>query len=137
MKRSFKVALSLMLLVMGLQANDLLSKATGGSISNSSDGVKELSEIEMKNVLGGYAFKRASQYDWRGYMPSTAYIIVSDNSSEIKPSLVDGAELVGKIRVGTSGKKQYYLEVYKNGISVGAYAGRGYSAILTEFQKRY
>ena len=45
--------------------------------------------------------------------------------------------MVGKIRVGTNGKKQYYLEVYKNGISVGAYAGRGYSAILTEFQKRY
>ncbi|WP_229933139.1 hypothetical protein [Campylobacter majalis] len=43
-----------MLLALGLHANNLLSKATGGSINNNAFGVKELSVSEMKNIKGRY-----------------------------------------------------------------------------------
>lgn len=49
-----KAMLLSMLLALGLHASDLLSKATGGSISDNTFGVKELSVSEMKNIKGGY-----------------------------------------------------------------------------------
>lgn len=54
MSKIIKTMLLSALFVLGLQANDLLSKATGGSINDNTFGVKELSSIEMKDIKGGY-----------------------------------------------------------------------------------
>ncbi|MGH1601419.1 hypothetical protein [Campylobacter majalis] len=75
-----------MLLALGLHANDLLSKATKGSISDNAFGVKELSVSEMKDVLGGYDFYRMPELDKNiGLVNSFAFVVTDDNGNYMKP----------------------------------------------------
>lgn len=56
MIRLLKVALLSVLLTIGLNANDFLAKATGGVLSDTSVGIKQLNETELQEILGGICF---------------------------------------------------------------------------------
>lgn len=53
MKKLFFIATSLILSFNLANASDLLFKATNGTLSENSLGVKKLSDEEMKRVVGG------------------------------------------------------------------------------------
>ena len=122
--------------VAGLSANDnLLSKVTNGVVADNATGVKILSDGEMNQVLGGYYFKREPQFDHRGAMLSVAYK-VSEGSSDPRLSVTNGDFVVAKVRIGTNGRKQYYLQLYRSdNRPAGAYAGVGASKILDDMKK--
>ena len=91
MRNLLKVALLSVLLVVGLNAKDLLDLATNGAINTS--GIKALNDSEMKDVKGGYAFGRYAEFDFRGSgLPNTQV-------------------LVAKLRI-INGKKETYLQIY-------------------------
>ncbi|MGG7074612.1 hypothetical protein U5B43_10290 [Campylobacter sp. 9BO] len=54
MTKAIKVMLLSMLLTLGLHASDLLSKATGGTITESSVGAAQLDDVAMGKIKGGY-----------------------------------------------------------------------------------
>ena len=136
MLKIFKVALLSAVVVAGLSANDnLLSKVTNGVVADNATGVKILSDGEMNQVLGGYYFKREPQFDHRGAMPSVAHK-VSEGSSDPRLSVTNGDFVVAKVRIGTNGRKQYYLQLYRSdNRPAGAYAGVGASKILDDMKK--
>lgn len=136
MLKIFKVALLSAVVVAGLSANDnLLSKVTNGVVADNATGVKMLSDGEMNQVLGGYYFERKPQFDHRGYMSSVAYKVYED-SGDPKLSVTNGDFVVAKVRIGTNGRKQYYLQLYRgDNQPAGAYAGVGASKILDDMKK--
>ncbi|BCX78642.1 hypothetical protein [Campylobacter sp. 19-13652] len=54
MKKFASLALASALATTSLSASDLLSKATGGAISDNSFGIKKLNNSQMSDVKGGY-----------------------------------------------------------------------------------
>ncbi|MCR4941388.1 MAG: hypothetical protein K5978_01165 [Campylobacter sp.] len=121
MTRVIKAMLLSMLLALGLHANDLLSKATDGILSDSSMGVKHLSNVEMQKILGGYKFARASEFDFYSTNPNlTSYgFAVLDDKNEDAGVVADefnlGANelLVVKVRFNSMERRYTsYVNVY-------------------------
>lgn len=114
MRNLLKVALLSVLLVVGLNAKDLLDLATNGAINTS--GIKALNDSEMKDVKGGYAFGRYAEFDFRGSgLPSYAFL-VADDEGYIEPinkevGLPNTQVLVAKLRI-VNGRKETYLQIY-------------------------
>lgn len=143
MTRVMKAMLLSMLLALGLHASDLLSKATGGSISDNTIGVKQLNTSEMKDVLGGYDFYRMPELDKRiGLVKSFAFVVTDDNGNVpmdlykafggvLRPYTL----LIGHLRYGKD-IKTYSLHVYSADKSNTTYGGPKYSQILKEFQSK-
>ena len=68
-------------------------------------------------------------------MPSVAYKVYED-SGDPKLSVTNGDFVVAKVRIGTNGRKQYYLQLYRgDNQPAGAYAGVGASKILDDMKK--
>ncbi|EKT0418665.1 hypothetical protein QDG00_001621, partial [Campylobacter jejuni] len=64
-------------------AEDILAKVSNGAISDNSAGVKVLNLNEMKEVKGGYYFKRDSAFDYgAGSLSSYGYVVLNDNSND-------------------------------------------------------
>ncbi len=118
----FKVALLSVMLSLGLSASDFLSKATNGVLSEDLAGVKQLNSNEMLEVLGGYAFDRASLFDNYGGSPATrsyAFVVINNPVDRDAGAVADefrlGANelLVAKARYDYNLRKfQGYLQVY-------------------------
>lgn len=115
MRNLLKVALLSVLLVVGLNAKDLLDLATNGAINTS--GIKALNDSEMKDVKGGYAFGRYAEFDFggSGTLPSYAFL-VADDEGYIEPinkevGLPNTQVLVAKLRI-INGRKETYLQIY-------------------------
>lgn len=121
MIKFIKAILLSILLTIGIQANDLLSKATNGVINNNSNGVKELNVADMKNVLGGYAFYRFPNYDHYGApaVRSYAFVVLDNEINQDAGAVADefnlGANevMVAKARYDY-GRQQFnsYLQIY-------------------------
>ncbi|BCX78640.1 hypothetical protein [Campylobacter sp. 19-13652] len=60
MKKFASLALASALATTSLSASDLLSKATGGAISDNSFGIKKLNNSQMSDVKGGYVILSAA-----------------------------------------------------------------------------
>lgn len=116
-------------------AEDILAKVSNGVISDNSAGVKVLNLDEMKEVKGGYYFKRDSAFDYNaGSLSSTAYVALNDNDyggyshgavSEKLGYSKDGY-IIAKYRY-VNNQKDYYLQYfsskYGSGTNIWAYAG--------------
>ncbi|QWU79547.1 hypothetical protein CNZW441b_0195 [Campylobacter novaezeelandiae] len=94
-------------------AEDILAKVSNGVISDNSVGVKVLSLDEMKEVKGGYQFKRASGYDNVVGVRSYAYYVYTDSFNPVNSELqVDSYKtILAKYRY-VNNQKDYYLQSY-------------------------
>lgn len=111
MLKVFKVALlGALVATASLNANDFLSKATGGALSDVDFGIKKLDAAEMNSIKGGY------------YVSSDYYELININSGST--SLVQIGKLVTLSKQERDAKALGY---YQNGN-----AGNGYVA-----QQRY
>ncbi|TXK56433.1 hypothetical protein A9726_03240 [Campylobacter helveticus] len=127
-------------------ANDLLAKLSNGAVSDNSVGVKILSLDEMKEVKGGYYFKRDSAFDYNaGSLSSYGYVVMNDNSNdhrEVSKQLgySSSGYIVAKYRY-VNNQKDYYLQYfsskYGSGTNIWAYANSPAYEILRQFQNRY
>jgi|GEM_PF-691161 bacteriocin-type signal sequence domain protein len=115
MRSLLKVAVLSILLVIGLNAKDLLDLATNGTVNNS--GIKALNDNEMRDVKGGYAFGRYAEFDFggSGTLPSYAFL-VADDEGYIEPinkevGLPNTQVLVAKLRI-INGRKETYSQIY-------------------------
>nr|WP_084112197.1 hypothetical protein [Campylobacter helveticus] len=127
-------------------ANDLLAKLSNGAVSDNSVGVKILSLDEMKEVKGGYYFKRDSAFDYNaGSLSSYGYVVmdnsVNQNSNVVTQSLgYSSGYIVAKYRY-VNNQKDYYLQYfsskYGSGTNIWAYANSPAYEILRQFQNRY
>ncbi|TNH31959.1 hypothetical protein FDW48_09100 [Campylobacter helveticus] len=127
-------------------ANDLLAKLSNGAVSDNSVGVKILSLDEMKEVKGGYYFKRDSAFDYNaGSLSSYGYVVmdnsVNQNSNVVTQSLgYSSGYIVAKYRY-VNNQKDYYLQYfsskYGSGTNIWAYANSPAYNILNEFKSKY
>ncbi|MCR2040501.1 hypothetical protein CHLV4142_10150 [Campylobacter helveticus] len=127
-------------------ANDLLAKLSNGAVSDNSVGVKILSLDEMKEVKGGYYFKRDSAFDYNaGSLSSYGYVVmdnsVNQNSNAVTQSLgYSSGYIVAKYRY-VNNQKDYYLQYfsskYGSGTNIWAYANSPAYNILNEFKSKY
>ncbi|WP_270980013.1 hypothetical protein [Campylobacter helveticus] len=134
------------LLVSFSFANDLLAKLSNGAVSDNSVGVKILSLDEMKEVRGGYYFKRDSAFDYNaGSLSSYGYVVmdnsVNQNSNAVTQSLgYSSGYIVAKYRY-VNNQKDYYLQYfsskYGSGTNIWAYANSPAYNILNEFKSKY
>ncbi|MEB2830507.1 hypothetical protein [Campylobacter upsaliensis] len=134
------------LLASSAFAEDILAKVSNGAISDNSAGVKVLSLDEMKEVKGGYYFKRDSAFDYNaGSLSSYGYVVmdnsVNQNSNAVTQSLgYSSGYIVAKYRY-VNNQKDYYLQYYTSGSKVGtniwAYSGSPAYNILNEFKSKY
>ena len=69
MKKIVFVALLSGVFLGSALADDLLAKASNGTLSENSPGVKKLSQAEMAEVVGGY---KIGSVNWYGYYTPTA-----------------------------------------------------------------
>ncbi|ENL6148469.1 hypothetical protein AB5O18_001746, partial [Campylobacter upsaliensis] len=119
------------LLASSAFAEDILAKVSNGAISDNSAGVKVLSLDEMKEVKGGYYFKRDSAFDYNaGSLSSYGYVVmdnsVNQNSNAVTQSLgYSSGYIVAKYRY-VNNQKDYYLQYfsskYGSGTNIWAYA---------------
>ncbi len=93
-------------------AEDILAKVSNGAISDNSAGVKVLSLDEMKEVKGGYYFKRAPNFDYGAGIRSYAYIVTDADNSQLQIS--SNSTVLAKYRY-VNNQKEYYLQSYNNG----------------------
>ncbi|QBL11320.1 hypothetical protein [Campylobacter helveticus] len=127
-------------------AEDILAKVSNGAISDNSAGVKVLSLDEMKEVKGGYYFKRDSAFDYNaGSLSSYGYVVmdnsVNQNSNAVTQSLgYSSGYIVAKYRY-VNNQKDYYLQYfsskYGSGTNIWAYANSPAYNILNEFKSKY
>ncbi|TNB60061.1 hypothetical protein, partial [Campylobacter helveticus] len=111
-----------------------------------SAGVKVLSLDEMKEVKGGYYFKRDSAFDYNaGSLSSYGYVVmdnsVNQNSNAVTQSLgYSSGYIVAKYRY-VNNQKDYYLQYfsskYGSGTNIWAYANSPAYNILNEFKSKY
>lgn len=100
-------------------AEDILAKVSNGVISDNSAGVKVLNLDEMKEVKGGYYFKRDSAFDYdAGSLSSTAYVAmdnsINQNSDVVAKSLgYSGGYIIAKYRY-VNNQKDYYLQYFSS-----------------------
>ncbi|EHH4113926.1 hypothetical protein J8K13_001800, partial [Campylobacter coli] len=85
---------------------------SNGAISDNSAGVKVLSLDEMKEVKGGYYFKRAPNFDYGTGIRSYAYIVTDADNSQLQIS--SNSTVLAKYRY-VNNQKEYYLQSYNNG----------------------
>ncbi|MCE7197885.1 hypothetical protein LZW09_08970, partial [Campylobacter coli] len=100
------------LLASSAFAEDILAKVSNGAISDNSAGVKVLSLDEMKEVKGGYYFKRAPNFDYGTGIRSYAYIVTDADKSQLQIS--SNSTVLAKYRY-VNNQKEYYLQSYNNG----------------------
>lgn len=109
------------MLSIWIHADDFLSKATNGVLSEDLAGVKQLNSNEMLEVLGGYAFDRASVFDNYGSPATRSYaFVVIDNPVDRNAGAVadefrlgENELLVAKARYDYNLRNfQGYLQVY-------------------------
>ncbi|EAK0661416.1 hypothetical protein ACNGK6_07240 [Campylobacter coli] len=93
-------------------AEDILAKVSNGAISDNSAGVKVLNLDEMKEVKGGYYFKRAPNFDYGTGIRSYAYIVTDADNSQLQIS--SNSTVLAKYRY-VNNQKEYYLQSYNNG----------------------
>ncbi|MCR2064402.1 hypothetical protein [Campylobacter helveticus] len=134
------------LLASSAFAEDILAKVSNGAISDNSAGVKVLSLDEMKEVKGGYYFKRDSAFDYNaGSLSSYGYVVmdnsVNQNSNAVTQSLgYSSGYIVAKYRY-VNNQKDYYLQYfsskYGSGTNIWAYSGSPAYNILNEFKSKY
>ncbi|EMF7710934.1 hypothetical protein V4G23_001019 [Campylobacter jejuni] len=127
-------------------AEDILAKVSNGAISDNSAGVKVLSLDEMKEVKGGYYFKRDSAFDYNaGSLSSYGYVVmdnsVNQNSNAVTQSLgYSSGYIVAKYRY-VNNQKDYYLQYfsskYGSGTNIWAYANSPAYEILRQFKNQY
>ncbi|MBK1964116.1 hypothetical protein [Campylobacter novaezeelandiae] len=127
-------------------AEDILAKVSNGAISDNSAGIKVLSLDEMKEVKGGYYFKRDSAFDYyAGSLTSYGYVVMDDsinqNSDVVTKSLgYSSGYIVTKYRY-VNNQKDYYLQYfssrYGTGTDIWAYAGSPAYDILKQFKNQY
>ncbi|EHD2446509.1 hypothetical protein JRL88_001215 [Campylobacter jejuni] len=127
-------------------AEDILAKVSNGAISDNSAGVKVLSLDEMKEVKGGYYFKRDSAFDYNaGSLSSYGYVVmdnsVNQNSNAVTQSLgYSSGYIVAKYRY-VNNQKDYYLQYfsskYGSGTNIWAYANSPAYEILKQFKNQY
>ncbi|EDP5873832.1 hypothetical protein QTU62_001517 [Campylobacter jejuni] len=127
-------------------AEDILAKVSNGAISDNSAGVKVLSLDEMKEVKGGYYFKRDSAFDYyAGSLTSYGYVVLNDNSNdhrEVSKQLgySSNGYIVAKYRY-VNNQKDYYLQYfsskYGSGTNIWAYANSPAYEILRQFKNQY
>ncbi|ECP6257157.1 hypothetical protein FUD28_03275 [Campylobacter coli] len=119
---------------------DILAKVSNGTISDNSAGVKVLSLDEIKEVKGGYYFKRAPNFDHSTGIRSYAYIVTDVDNSRLQ--IGSNSTVLAKYRYVIN-QKDYYLQSYNNGIlgtifpnystSWGQYA----MDIMRDFKSKY
>ncbi|EGN5707467.1 hypothetical protein ISI93_001696 [Campylobacter upsaliensis] len=134
------------LLASSAFAEDILAKVSNGAISDNSAGVKVLSLDEMKEVKGGYYFKRDSAFDYNaGSLSSYGYVVMNDNSNdhrEVSKQLgySSSGYIVAKYRY-VNNQKDYYLQYfsskYGSGTNIWAYANSPAYEILKQFKNQY
>ncbi|EAI6130136.1 hypothetical protein CA706_02035 [Campylobacter coli] len=134
------------LLASSAFAGDFLAKVTNGALSDNSPGVKALSLDEMKEVKGGYYFKRDSAFDYgAGSLSSYGYVVMNDSfhqdSNAVTQSLgYSSGYIVAKYRY-VNNQKDYYLQYfsskYGSGTNIWAYANSPAYKILNEFRSKY
>ncbi|EAI0687956.1 hypothetical protein E0379_08930 [Campylobacter upsaliensis] len=134
------------LLASSAFAEDILAKVSNGAISDNSAGVKVLSLDEMKEVKGGYYFKRDSAFDYNaGSLSSYGYVVmdnsVNQNSNAVTQSLgYSSGYIVAKYRY-VNNQKDYYLQYfsskYGSGTNIWAYANSPAYEILRQFKNQY
>ncbi|EKI2579589.1 hypothetical protein PDY30_000662 [Campylobacter coli] len=134
------------LLASSAFAEDILAKVSNGAISDNSAGVKVLSLDEMKEVKGGYYFKRDSAFDYgAGSLSSYGYVVMNDSfhqdSNAVTQSLgYSSGYIVAKYRY-VNNQKDYYLQYfsskYGSGTNIWAYANSPAYKILNEFRSKY
>ncbi|HIH2030078.1 TPA: hypothetical protein ACYKGJ_001814 [Campylobacter coli] len=139
-KKLLSVAALGALLSSSAFAEDILAKVSNGAISDNSAGVKVLSLDEMKEVKGGYYFKRAPNFDYGTGIRSYAYIVTDADNSQLQIS--SNSKVLAKYRY-VNNQKDYYLQSYNNGTlgtifpnystSWGQYAMK----IMNEFRSKY
>lgn len=119
MKNFIKIIAVSMFLALCANANDLLFKATNGLVNEKDSGAKVLNDIEMKSVLGGYAFYREPRFDHYGVARSYAYVVLDDYINMNAGAVADEFNLgynevmVVKARYDYSvGGYYVYLQVY-------------------------
>ncbi|EKJ5635830.1 hypothetical protein PJO00_001855 [Campylobacter coli] len=94
-------------------AEDILAKVSNGTISDNSAGVKVLSLDEMKEVKGGYYFKRAPNFDASSNIRSYAYFVYNDNHGSVNSELqVDLYKTIIAQYRYVNNQKDYYLQAY-------------------------
>ena len=140
MIRLLKVALLSVLLAIGLNANDFLAKATGGVLSDTSVGIKQLNETELQEILGGYAFYWLPELSESfGSFKTYAFAVLNDDGS-IPTNLYEGGNLppqtllIAKMRLGVGTNPTHYLQVYRADKSHTEYSGRDFGVILEQFK---
>ncbi|ECL1844718.1 hypothetical protein FR517_09740, partial [Campylobacter coli] len=107
---------------------------------------KVLSLDEMKEVKGGYYFKRDSAFDYgAGSLSSYGYVVMNDSfhqdSNAVTQSLgYSSGYIVAKYRY-VNNQKDYYLQYfsskYGSGTNIWAYANSPAYKILNEFRSKY
>ncbi|EGG0625458.1 hypothetical protein IDH97_001764 [Campylobacter coli] len=112
LKKLLSVAALGALLSSSAFAEDILAKVSNGAISDNSAGVKVLSLDEMKEVKGGYYFKRAPNFDYGTGIRSYAYIVTDADNSQLQIS--SNSTVLAKYRY-VNNQKEYYLQSYNNG----------------------
>ncbi|HEG3393720.1 TPA: hypothetical protein SC150_001274 [Campylobacter coli] len=112
LKKLLSVAALGALLSSSAFAEDILAKVSNGAISDNSAGVKVLSLDEMKEVKGGYYFKRAPNFDYGTGIRSYAYIVTDADKSQLQIS--SNSTVLAKYRY-VNNQKEYYLQSYNNG----------------------
>ncbi|EAJ3181094.1 hypothetical protein C3251_06540 [Campylobacter coli] len=112
LKKLLSVAALGALLSSSAFAEDILAKVSNGAISDNSAGVKVLSLDEMKEVKGGYYFKRAPNFDYDTGIRSYAYIVTDADNSQLQIS--SNSTVLAKYRY-VNNQKEYYLQSYNNG----------------------
>ncbi len=120
-------------------AEDILAKVSNGTISDNSAGVKVLSLDEIKEVKGGYYFKRVPNFDHSTGIRSYAYIVTDVDNSRLQ--IGSNSTVLAKYRYVINQKD--YLQSYNNGIlgtifpnystSWGQYA----MDIMRDFKSKY
>ncbi|MGH2267421.1 hypothetical protein [Campylobacter taeniopygiae] len=145
-KKLFSVTALGALLASSAFGDDFLAKVSNGALSDNSAGVKVLSLNEMKDVKGGYQFRRASGYDNTIGVRSYAYYVYNDNYGSVNSELqVDSYKtILAKYRY-VNNQKDYYLQAYDpNTNSYGTifpnYStswGKNAMEILRQFQNQY
>ncbi len=146
LKKLLSVAALGALLSSSAFAEDILAKVSNGAISDNSAGVKVLSLDEMKEVKGGYYFKRDSAFDYyAGSLTSYGYVVLNDNSNdhrEVSKQLgySSNGYIVAKYRY-VNNQKDYYLQYfsskYGSGTNIWAYANSPAYEILRQFKNQY
>ncbi|HEG0277903.1 TPA: hypothetical protein SB285_001913 [Campylobacter coli] len=112
LKKLLSVAALGALLSSSAFAEDILAKVSNGAISDNSAGVKVLSLDEMKEVKGGYYFKRAPNFDYGTGIRSYAYIVTDADNSQLQIS--SNSTVLAQYRY-VNNQKEYYLQSYNNG----------------------